>query len=319
MTPLDFTLAPPIVSVEAPTSPNPPNRKRTSEVEIRPGRIEDAELLGQICFAAFGGIARAHSFAPDFPSRAVAADLMRAFLGNSGFQSVVAEHQGIVVGSNFVDCRGSIAGIGPISVDPVVQDRSIGRKLMLAAIRLAEAAGADGARLVQSAYHLRSLSLYAKLGFQARETLACMQGKTPGTAEADVAGEGLVVRPATIFDIEACDALCHEVHLFDRGGELRDAIAQGTATVVERHGRITGYATAIGFMGHAVGRGNRDLQALIAAAPAITGPGILVPMRNTGLFRWCLEQGLKVVQPMTLMSTGTYEEPAGAFLPSVLY
>ena len=314
MTPLDFTLTPPAVSFDPRIAPPARVIKRASAVELRPGRIEDAELLGQICFAAFGGIARTHSFAPDFPSRAVAAELMRDFLGNAGFQSVVAEHQGIVVGSNFVDCRGSIAGIGPISVDPVVQDRSIGRKLMVAAMRLAEVAGAEGARLVQSAYHTRSLSLYAKLGFQVREALACMQGKTPGKAE-----DGSLVRPATVFDIEACEALCHEVHLFDRGGELRDAIARGTATVVERNGRITGYATAIGFLGHAVAASNRDLQALIAAAPAISGPGILVPMRNTGLFRWCLEQGLKVVQPMTLMSTGTYEEPAGAFLPSVLY
>ena len=314
MTPLDFTLTPPTAPAEAPMAPPAPARKRLAGIELRPGHVADAELLGQICFAAFGSIARTHSFAPDFPSRVVAADLMRSFLGNPGFQSVVAEHQGVVVGSNFVDCRGSIAGIEPVSVDPVVQDRAVGRKLMMAAIRLAEAAGADGARLVQSAYHTRSLSLYAKLGFQVREPLACMQGKTPGVTE-----DGLVVRPATVFDIEACDAVCHEVHLFDRGGELRDAVAQGTATVVERQGHITGYATAIGFMGHAVARSNRDLQALIAAAPSIAGPGILVPMRNAGLFRWCLEQGLKVVQPMTLMSTGTYEEPAGAFLPSVLY
>jgi hypothetical protein len=28
---------------------------------------------------------------------------------------------------------------------------------------------------------------------------------------------------------------------------------------------------------------------------------------------------LRVVQPMTLMSVGPYQEPQGAFLPSVLY
>jgi hypothetical protein len=32
-----------------------------------------------------------------------------------------------------------------------------------------------------------------------------------------------------------------------------------------------------------------------------------------------LLNGLRVVQPMTLMSTGLYNEPAGAFLPSVIY
>jgi hypothetical protein len=32
-----------------------------------------------------------------------------------------------------------------------------------------------------------------------------------------------------------------------------------------------------------------------------------------------LGNGLRIVQPMTLMTTGLYNEPAGAFLPSVVY
>jgi hypothetical protein len=64
---------------------------------------------------------------------------------------------------------------------------------------------------------------------------------------------------------------------------------------------------------------NEDLKALIAAAPAFQGSGILVPTRNAGLFRWCLENGLRVVQPMTLMTVGLYNEPAGAYLPSILF
>ncbi|MER3423912.1 MAG: GNAT family N-acetyltransferase, partial [Nitrospiraceae bacterium] len=47
--------------------------------------------------------------------------------------------------------------------------------------------------------------------------------------------------------------------------------------------------------------------------------GFLLPTRNADLFRWCLEQGLRVVQPMTLMSQGLYQKPAGTFLPSILY
>lgn len=33
----------------------------------------------------------------------------------------------------------------------------------------------------------------------------------------------------------------------------------------------------------------------------------------------CLNCGLKLVFPMMLMSTGLYNEPAGAYLPSILY
>ena len=48
------------------------------------------------------------------------------------------------------------------------------------------------------------------------------------------------------------------------------------------------------------------------------GPGFLLPTRNSDVFRWCLANGLRVVQPMTLMSIGLYNEPRGAFMPSVL-
>ena len=88
---------------------------------------------------------------------------------------------------------------------------------------------------------------------------------------------------------------------------------------MEHGGRVTGYATVIGFFGHAVGESNRELQALIGAAKAFAGPGFLLPTRNTNLLRWCLQHGLRVTQPMTLMSLGLYNQPSGAFLPSVLY
>ena len=88
-----------------------------------------------------------------------------------------------------------------------------------------------------------------------------------------------------------------QVHGHDRAGELADAMKGGTAVVVERHERITGYATVLAFFGHAVAETNLDLQALIASAEAFAeafaGPGIIVPTRNSGLFRWCLENGLR--------------------------
>jgi hypothetical protein len=82
---------------------------------------------------------------------------------------------------------------------------------------------------------------------------------------------------------------------------------------------MTGYATVVGFFGHAVGETNEDVQALIGAAKEFAGPGFLMPTRNGELFRWCLKAGLRVTEPMTLMSAGLYNNPAGAFLPSILY
>ncbi|HEX5444721.1 MAG TPA: hypothetical protein VFW87_12860, partial [Pirellulales bacterium] len=121
-------------------------------------------------------------------------------------------------------------------------------------------------------------------GAYVREPLACLQGPAINDA---MAGYG--VRPAAAGDLDACNRVRRQVHGHDRGGELLDAIRQGAATVVEHNGRITGYAKTIGFFGHAVGESNRELQALVGAAPTFAGAGFLLPTRNTELFRWCLQ------------------------------
>ena len=40
---------------------------------------------------------------------------------------------------------------------------------------------------------------------------------------------------------------------------------------------------------------------------------------NGEMFRWCLQNDLRLVHQMTLMTIGLYNDPAGAYLPSVLY
>lgn len=283
-------------------------------IKVRPGTPADAETCGRICHNAFKTISEAHGFAPDFPEPEVAIHVLTQMLANPKFYSVVAEMDGRIAGSNFLDERNTIAGVGPITVDPTVQNRTIGRHLMDAVHERAADRNFAGVRLIQAGFHTRSLSLYTKLGYDVREPLACMQGKPLG-----ISIEGHVVRPAAEADIDNCNRLCQQVHGHHRGGELRDAIAKGSATVVEQERGITGYATVIGFFGHAVGETNNDLKALIGAAKEFAGPGFLVPSRNGELFRWCLSNGLQITQPMTLMSKGVYNEPAGAFLPSILY
>src|SRR5215470_14858138 len=284
------------------------------DIRIREGTPKDAEMCGRICYDAFKTISEAHGFVPDFPSPEVAIDVLTRMLANPNFYSVVAEIDGRIVGSNFLDERNRIAGVGPITVDPTEQNRAIGRRLMDTVHERAAQRNFAGVRLIQAGFHTRSLSLYAKLGYDVREHLACMQGEAVGICVDD-----RVVRPATEDDVDACNRLCLQVHGHDRSGELRDAIAQGSANVVEHERGITGYATIIGFFGHAVGETNEDIKALIGAAKEFAGPGFLLPTRNGELFRWCLSNGLRIAQPMTLMSKGLYNEPSGSFLPSILY
>lgn len=284
------------------------------ETIFRPGTVDDAKACGTICYEAFKAIAEQHRFPPDFPSVDAAVGLLSMVLSRPDVFSVVAECDGQVVGSNFLWEGDTIAGVGPITVQPALQNGSIGREFMERIVDRAHGQRKVGVRLVQAAYHNRSLSLYSKLGFDAREPLSAMQGPAL-TLEIP----GYRVRPATSDDLDACNRLCVSVHGHDRSGEVAGAIAQGAARVVERSDLVTGYATDIGYFSHAVGQTNEELKALIGAATAIGGPGFLLPTRNAELFRWCLAHGLRVVHPMTLMSRGLYQTPVGAFLPSVLY
>ncbi len=183
---------------------------------IRRASPADAGVCGRICFEAFGSLAAHHNFPPDFPAPDVPIAVLSTMFSHPSFFCVVAEQSGRVIGSNCLDERTPIAGVGPITIDPAVQNKNVGRQLMHAVMVRATEQKFAGIRLVQAAYHNRSLSLYAKLGFVVREPLACMQGpaiqKTP---------PGYRVRPANPSDLIACDDLCVRVHGHDRGGELK--------------------------------------------------------------------------------------------------
>ena len=227
---------------------------------------------------------------------------------------MVAEADGRVIGSSFLDERSPVFAIGPVTVDPACQDAGVGHALMNAMLDRVAARGVQGVRLVQIAYHNRSLCLYTKLGFQVRASFAAMYGTPVG-----VALPGYRVRRATPGDQADCDELYRRVHGFARSGEVREAISAASALVVERIGRITGYTTGVTYWAHSVAETNDDLKALIGAADDYGTPGFLVPVENGELFRWCLDKGLRVFFVTNLMTVGIYQEPEGAYFPSVGY
>ena len=288
--------------------------KRTG-VKLRPPRPEDAAALGTICYEAFKVINDDHGFPPDFPSPEAGIGMLSMMISRPDvYYGVVAELDGRAVGSNFMSRADSVHGVGPITVDPNVQNKSIGRALMEDVMEQSAKLGAASIRLVQASFHNRSLSLYTKLGFDVREPLSAILGPALNRQLA-----GHKVRKATKADIPACNALHERLHGYCRAQDLIDAIDQGTASVVERNGEIVGYATSIAFFGSAISTDNDALKALIAAAPELQHPGFLLPTRNADVMRWCLANGLRVMQPMNLMTMGLYNEPRGAFLPSILF
>jgi predicted N-acetyltransferase YhbS len=289
-----------------------------SEPIYRPPKPEDAEACGRIVYEAFRCISAQHNFPPDFPSPEAAMGMARAVCGNPKFFGVVAEADGRLVGSNFLDERDTFAAVGPITVDPAYHGRGVGRRLMQAVIDRARERGAPGVRLVQDAFNRTSMSLYTALGFDVKEPLAFMHGAptsrpTPGTE----------ARPMRDEDLDACAAICRSVHGFDRTNELRDAVRHARPFVLVRGGRVRAYASATNFplLSHGVAETEQDLRDLLTGVPPATGEptGLLLPTRQSSLFCWALAAGLRIVKPMTLMAMGEYREPRGCWFPSVAY
>lgn len=284
-------------------------------LHIRDALPTDAEACGHIMHAAFADIAGRHGFPADFPSAEAATGLARALIANPAVFGVVAETAGRIVGSNFLSEGDAIRGVGPITVEPGAQGSGVGRRLMQAVLERGQ--GAAGIRLLQDGFNMRSLALYASLGFIAREPMVVMAGRP-----ADKPPAGTLVRALRDDDVAACDELCVRAHGISRRAELLEALRHLAPLAAERDGRITAYLTAPGLWlaNHGVAESEADLRALLLGAAAAVGPlSFLLPIRQSALLAWCLKQGLRAVKPMTLMSVGAYQEAARPFLPSVFY
>lgn len=281
-------------------------------VTIRPAREADAPVCGRICYEAFSEIASGHHFPVDWKSEEVAVKVIEARLAHKLTYGVVAEVDGRVAGSAFLKEYKPVGAIGPVTVAPRVQGAQVGRAMMENLLERARELGLAGTRLVQAAYNMHSLALYTKLGFQTRELLVCLHGN------ALVAGtRGYPVRIGREGDLEACAELCSRLHGYARREDLLEGLELRSLTVVTREGRVTGYSTGVHFRGHTVAETNGDAKALIAAAEDLPEPGLLMPARNAELLRWALDHGLRITQPLTLMTRGWYEAGEGAWLPSI--
>ena len=86
-------------------------------------------MCGQICYDAFAKLSAKHNFPSDVPDAQTATGIMSALFSSAGFYCVVAESEGRIVGSNCLDERSLIGGIGPITVEPGAQNLGAGASL----------------------------------------------------------------------------------------------------------------------------------------------------------------------------------------------
>lgn len=287
-------------------------------LKIRPVEENDVEACGKIGYEAHKAISSSHGYPSEQPSEEYAIGLIKMILGNPNSFGVLAERQGKILGSIFLHKfpPSPVAVIGPLTVHPS-REGGIGRVLMDAAISQAHKQNNNQIRLVQSPSHIRSFVLYTKTGFTLQEPLFLMQGQPlKGKNNTHNINVHLIENE---LDISLCNELCKSAYGFTREMELRHAISQGVATMLEHEGIVKGYAAGIGMFSHAVALSNEDLKTLIVNAHVIIGPGFFAPARNQEIVVWLLENGFRIGWPANLMTMGPYQETLMSFLPSLAY
>ncbi len=278
-------------------------------ISVRQATEADIDACAQAMYIAFLTIDKRHHFSSYFTDLDHARMATQNLITNDNIYGLVAEADGRVVASAFMNEKRPIRAVGPVSVHPDFQNRGIGRKLM--DMLLDRANDAPSVRLTQDAFNTGSLALYTSLGFNTVEYLALIQGKFKSQAPSD-----LKFRPVFKTDFDKCIALCQKVVGFDRvPGNPIDMYC------VIHNDRITAYTVDLSTDGYTLGETEADIQALILNIAAKTSGELafLVPTSYPNLLRWCLSEGMRITKPLNLMVKGEYQTPRGIYLPNLLY
>lgn len=284
-------------------------------IQLIPARPEHADDLARICHLAFNTLHERHNVPPDVPTHDVGRLIIGAVVNRPDYTGIAAIDNGRILGSNFLLHADDVCGVGPITVDPTIQSKGIGRTLMQWAIDEARRRRGNrfSLRLFQEAVNTASLSLYASLGFEWRDSAALMH---PVPAEAD----DPACRPATPDDLPAIAALSQRSHGISRANDAAALLAMGLpAFVLTRNDRIVAYQIATLF-GHSAAETSDDLLALAAHTARNVPPPmavVIVPMSQTDLFRAALSRSFRVAKVLNAMAIGPYTPAAGPALPSI--
>ncbi|MBX3363327.1 MAG: GNAT family N-acetyltransferase [Phycisphaeraceae bacterium] len=284
-------------------------------IKLIPAEPKHLAELARICHLAFDTLHERHRVHRDVPTEEVGGLIIGGVLHRPDYVGAVAVEHGRVVGSNFLLLADEVCGVGPITVDPSVQSRGVGRVLMQWAIDEARRRRGDRprVRLFQEAVNTTSLALYSRLGFCWRDSAALMH---PRPAETDDAS----VRPMTTGDLPDVQRLSAQHYGASRVNDAARLLSMGfPAFVLERGGRVVGYQIATLF-GHASAETDEDLLTLVGQTARRVPPPIsvvIVPMSQASLFQAALSAGFRVAKTLNCMSLETFDLPPGPTMPSI--
>lgn len=285
------------------------------KTELVPAKPEDIPELGRICYEAFKDVSDRHGFPNDFDSAGMAQMLLGMLVQSEYHHSVTAVLDGQPVGSNFLLVSDEVSSVGPITVDVTCQGQGVGRALMDDVIAHARKSDFESVRLLQDSFNMRSLALYASLGFDTKEPCALMQpaaGQSPDDT----------IRPVSHDDLPAVEHLSRQIYKVSRRNEVASFLGGPFRPILrERGGRVVGYFI-LGLPGHGVAEEEDDAVALVSEAARQTPAQFarfFCPLGEGNLYRKFLAAGCRNIKVLNLMAIGPYERPDGVWMPSIAY
>jgi ribosomal protein S18 acetylase RimI-like enzyme len=283
------------------------------ELEIRPAEPRDVERAGDVNFLAFYQTALSHGVPPVVTTPGESRRYIRYLLDFDPFGGVVAEEDGDLVAVAWLHARGAVATIGPLAVDPRVQGRGIGRRVLERLIEVA-GKGVPQIRLVQESYNVASLGLYLRAGFRVVTPLLDLQLPAGSPGVSPRVPPGLAIRPASTEDRTRLVARDARAFGATRAQSVDLYLGRGRVMVVEEGQSLTGYAMGMGFEATAfLGSASADdpdvllaLLGTVASDLAAHGHAVrtLVPATDRRLVDGLLGLGFRVFRACQYMVRG---------------
>jgi GNAT superfamily N-acetyltransferase len=282
-------------------------------LELVPTTEDQIPRLAQICHEAFSALHDRFGIERDIPNAEVGGMIISQTVKRPDYTGVMAVLDGRVVGSNFLLHADEVAGVGPITVDPGVQAKGIGKALMQWVIDEARRREIRQVRLFQEGLNTTSLSLYTALGFDWRDSAALMQAPP-------AAAEDPTIRPLGPDDLGAVAELSRKGYGFSRAADAAQLLEwQVPGFLRVRDGVPVGYLFGTLF-GHAGAETDEDLLALAGEAARHLPPPVaryICPMARPVLYRKALAAGHRTLKLLSYMSLGDFVAPTGSHFPSI--
>jgi GNAT superfamily N-acetyltransferase len=206
---------------------------------VRPIREDDLDAADRVFRIAFG----TYLGAPDPARFGGDGDCIRTRTRSDGVDTLVAELDGAVVGSNVVTSWGSVGFFGPLTVRPDLWDKGIGRALLAHTAAVFERRRVRVRGLFTFSQSTKHVRLYQHFGFWPRflnVTLSTAIAKRTHP-ELDLF-DGASDRGRALAEVaDLCDSVFPG---FDPTGEVRAVSEQrlGDTVLVRNRGRLVAFA-----------------------------------------------------------------------------